>query len=649
MARARAGLYLLLAAGMATPAEARESAIRLDISARGPAFEGRSFGDAGAYEQIRAVAHMRIDPEDPANSGIVDLERAPRGPDGMVDYDVDVLILRPLAGGRVNGTLVYDVLNRGTKLIGMLNQGGASGDPIAEGDGFLMQRGYTIVWSGWQTDARPAMLPPGTPIPELLTGRFPVIRQANGSPVLGQVTTEAIFDAPTGDILSLPYPAARLDKGGAVLSVRQRSSDAARTLAAEDWTFVDANRVRIRRPADMDAGAIYHFSYAARDPVVMGLGFAATRDLVAWLRRAQAGNPLADGASGKVAQTGADLFRSTIAIGGSQSGRYLRDFLWQGFNRDVAGRRVFDGMIPFVAGGRRTFTNFRFAEPGRFSRQHEDHEVPGYDFPFAYATLTDPVTGKKDGILARCTASDTCPRLFHVDTGAEFWQAGASLVGTGGTGRDVAFPDTVRGYALAGGTHATGMTAPYCAYPANPISYAPLLRALIVSMEDWTRGRADPPPSRWPKVDAQELVPVEKIQPPFRPWARVVNRPVPPAGKAGWPVLVPAVGKDGNELPGIRLPELAAPTGSYLGWNLRKPGYAPGELCMIFGGYVPFATDEATRASGDDRPISKTDARSIAARHDAYAAAARTLVRERLLLPQDAQAMIARAEAATAP
>ena len=459
------------------------------------------------------------------------------------------------------------------------------------------------------------------------------------------VSTETIFDAPNGDTMILPYPAARFEQVEAKLAVQQRTGDPKRVLAATEWSFVDAKQVRIRRPADMDAGAIYSFEYLARDPVVMGLGFAATRDLVSWLRQPHEGNPLADMAQAPAEPSGEtnatdSLFASTIAIGGSQSGRYIRDFLWQGFNRDAAGKRVFDGVIPFIAGGRRTFTNFRFAEPGRFSRQHEDHDVPGFDFPFAYDTLTDPVTGKTDGILAQCTDDGTCPRVFHIDTGAEFWQAGASLVGTGGTNHDVAFPDSVRAYAIAGGAHAPGLTMPFCTYPANTMNYAPVLRALLVAMVDWTTGRADPPASHWPSLKAEEIVPVESLDPPFQPWARVVNLPIPPTGKPIWPVFVPVIGRDGNDLPGVRLPEIAAPTGTYLSWNLRKEGFAAGELCMIFGGYVAFAKDADLRDQGDRRPTLDELYRNGNERGTAYSAAARQLARDRLLLLADANAMV---------
>ena len=638
-------LLSMLAAGLPGTAPARQSEVRLEVTARDPAYDGRSFGDHGSYERIRAVAHMRIDPKDPANSGIVDLDLALRAADGMVDYDVDLVILRPVEAARARRVMIYDVANRGIMLAGMLNEGGfAMGDPIAEGDGFLMRRGYTMVWSGWQSDVGlPGMLPPGMPKPQLIAARFPVARAADGSPVTGIVSIETIFDAPTGDTMVLPYPAAGLDQPQAKLTVQQRTGDPKRTLATSDWRFVDAKHVRIRRPADMDAGAIYRFEYTACDPVVMGLGFAATRDLIAWLRREGEGNPLSDLAAAKPEPGGTaaadSLFASAVAIGGSQSGRYIRDFLWQGFNRDTAGRRVFDGMIPFIAGGRRTYTNFRFAEPGRFSRQHEDHDVPGFDFPFTYGTLTDPVTGKTDGIFARCRDSATCPRLFHVDTGAEFWQAGASLVGTGGTDHDIAFPRNVRAYAIAGGAHAPGMSTPFCRYPPNTMNYAPVLRALLVAMVDWTTGRADPPASRWPSLKGQEIIPVEAIDPPFRPWARVANLPTAPAGKPTWPTFVPAIGKDGNDLPGVRLPEIAAPTGTVLSWNLRTAGFAEGDLCMIFGGYVPFARDPASRAEGDRRPALDELYSSAADRTKAYVAVAQQLARDRFLLPEDAEAM----------
>lgn len=634
---------LALMVPVAAPAKGQAQPVRIEIVSRAPAFDGKAFGDRGAYERIVAVARMRIDPRRPENRDIVDLAGAPRAADGMVEYDVDLAILRPADPARARRVMLYEVVNRGMKLIGSFAGSGGYGDPtLVPGDGLLQRQGWTMVWSGWQGDIdRPGMM----------GARFPVATGAKDAPLTGpltgRVSTETIFDSPKGDRLTLGWPVATLDQSRAELTVRQRSGDVPRVIPADRWRFVDDRTIALERPADMDAGAIYRFAYTARDPKVMGLGFAATRDLVAFLRHATAaqGNPLADLASapcehdarGRCANPQGGAFSTAVAFGGSQSGRYLRDFLWQGFNRDLSGGRVFDGVVPFIPGARRTFTNFRFAEPGRFSRQHEDHGVPGFDFPFAYATLKDPVTGRRDGILRACTQTRTCPVVMHIDTSAEFWQAGASLVGTGGTDRDVAQPANVRAYMIAGGAHAPGMALPMCALPTNTLNYAPIVRSLLFAMVDWAGGRADPPPSRWPSLAGGDLVPLGHLKAPEfagLAWPRELNRPELADGNAPWPVVVPAVDGDGNDRSGIRMPQVAAPDGTYLGWNLRKAGYAEGELCLLAGSFVPFSADEASRG-GDPR-------RSLAARYGAdgrpaaMAEAARKLAAERLLLAEDA-------------
>ncbi len=641
-----AGLRLMLATlCLALPqyagAREAEGSVRLEVASRITAYDGRTFGEYGPYERIAGIARMRIDPRDPANRGIVDLGHAPRAADGMVEYDIDVIILRPRDGARARRVMLYDVVNRGMKLLSMFSGGPAvsSADPIDPGDGLLLRQGYTLVWSGWQGDISAK---------GLVGARFPVARDGS-KPLTGPVSTETIFDSLSGDRIVLPYAAATLDQARARLTVRGRADDPPVAIAPDGWHFVDDRTVALKRPASMDAGAIYRFEYTARDPKVMGLGFAATRDLIAWLRHAPAseGNPLADIAAapcerdsrGACVNPGGGAFASTIAIGGSQSGRYLRDFLWQGFNRDLSGRRVFDGLIPFIPGARRTFTNFRFAEPGRFSRQHEDHDVPGFSFPFTYGTLTDPVTGRRDGIMRACTATGTCPNLFHIDTGAEFWQAGASLVGTGGTEHDVAFPANVRAYMIASGAHAPGMAPGMCRYPANPMNYSVVLRALVLAMADWTAGRKDPPASRWPSVAKGDLLPVAALGGPEMAksglaWPKVLNRPTPPAGKPAWPLLVPAVDADGNELPGIRMPQIAAPTGTYLPWNLRKPGYGEGDLCLVFGGYLPFASDAASRGA-DPRPSLAERYPQPGMREELAKKAAEALWRDGLLLDGD--------------
>lgn len=596
--------------------------VRLELSERSVAFEGRSFGAAGIYEKLIGIARLEIDPGQAANRGIVDLEHAPSDADGMVRYDVDVEIWRPRDPAPGRRVMIYEVVNRGSRLIPMMTGEGPGG---ADGD-FLMRQGYTIVWSGWQGDIAD---------PALIGARLPAATGADG-PLTGPVGVDAIFDDLTTDSIALPYTAATLDQATARLTVRQLADDPEREMSPSQWRFVDDRRIVLVRPADMDAGAIYRFDYVARDPKVMGLGFAAVRDLVAWLRHAPAaeGNPLAD-----------TSFDTAIAIGISQSGRYLRDYLWQGFNRDLGGNTVFDGMISMIPGGRRSFTNFRFAEPGRFSRQHEEHDVPGFDFPFAYSAVEDPVTGKTDSILARCEADGSAPKIFHLDTSGEFWQAGASLVGTGGTERDLDFPDNIRAYLIAGGSHGPNMTLPICRSPANPLVYGSTVRALIVALVEWARDGKEPPPSRWPRIDRGELVTVEALDHPDLSavgidWPKVINRPIAPAGSQGWPVLVPIVDADGTDLPGIRLPEVAAPTGSYLPWNLRRDGYAPGDMCFVFGAWSPFAKDAATR--GEDPRLSLEERYAKKARAGLLRESIEALRKDRLLLDEDADDMVAK-------
>jgi len=593
--------------------------ITLDIASRSTAFDGRSFGAAGVYERITGIARLEIDPDDPANAGIVDLDHAPRDARGMVRYESDVEILRPRDPSRGSHVLLHEVVNRGRRVVPIM-----VGTGPGTADDFLMRQGYTLLWTGWQGD----LAGPG-----LIAARLPVASLPDG-PITGRIHVDTVFDDKGSDSIALPFPRAAAGDA-ATLTVRQHADDPERALAAADWRFADDSHVVLRRPADMDAGAIYRLSYVARDPRVAGLGFTATRDLVSWFHHAGAaeGNVLAD-----------DRFGVVLSMGISQSARFLRDFLWQGYNRDLAGRRVFDGIFAIISGARRSFTNARFGEPGRFTRQHEEQGVPGFDFPFAYAPLPGPTTGRPDSILARCSADGTCPRIFHADTGGEFWQAGASLVGTGGLDRDVDFPPNVRAYMIAGGAHAPGLTAPACHSPANPLLYGSALRALTIALMEWARDGKAPPPSRWPRLDRGELVRPDALRhPDLRmagvDWPKVFNRPASPPGGRAWPVLVPVVDADGNDRPGIRLPAVAAPTGTYLPWNLRGEGYAASDLCFVFGGWSPFARDAASRGA-DPRP-------SLAERYAGRPRAAllrdsvARLQSERLLLDEDARTILA--------
>jgi hypothetical protein len=308
-----------------------------------------------------------------------------------------------------------------------------------------------------------------------------------------------------------------------------------------------------------------------------------------------------------------------LAYGASQSGRFLRDFIWQGFNQDLRGRKVFDGVIATVAGSRKTFTNFAFAQPGRFSRQHEDRLFPHDQFPFSYETVTDPISGKTDGILARCRASNTCPKIMQTEASTDFWQGRASLLVTDGKGIEIPVPDNVRLFLFASIQHGGGSVAanfPFNQYPTNPAEYTAVHRALVVALDEWVSGGVLPPASRFPLVSEGTLIsPAPQTYGfpaiPGVNYPGLVNelsemeysvQPPKPIPGHDYLILVPKVDEDGNEVPGIHIPAIVVPRGTHTGWNLRRAGFAEGELVLL-GSYFPFAATKAERLkSGDPRP-----------------------------------------------
>ncbi len=627
-------LILLVAS---TPAQAR--LLRLEVlEAVSPAFDGRGFGAAGTYDRITARATIGLDPDDPHNAGIADLALAPRA-DGLVLATSDVVILRPTDPTRGNGVLLYDVVNRGRKLgLNLLNDapmGNAVRRDADAGNGFLMRQGYTIVWSGWQHD-----IPPGG---ELMALQAPVLPG-----VTGTSREEFIWDNaanPAG--WTLTYPLA--NPAQATLTVRNREDDPRQAPPNLSWRMLDDRRIEVTRPAGFDAGAIYEFIYTARDPVVGGMGFAAVRDLVSHLRHG----------SSPLARNGAPEASHAYAVGVSQSGRFLKDMLYQGFNDDENGQPVFDAMMPFISGARRSFTNARWSQPGRFSRQHEDHLYPGDGFPFTYGTTTDALTGRTDGLLARCEASHTCPAVMQVDTDSEAYQARASLVVTDTQGNHLDLPPNVRAYMLAGLPHssAPGLVSERldaCTMPSNPLHPGAAMRALLTSLDLWVREEVRPPTSRYPMRAHGTLVPPSPDVFPHLPgvsYAGLLNRPTevnrdrePPAPGRPYPVFVPRTDADGHAIAGIRLPEVEAPRATYAGWNLRRPGYAEGELCSLAGSAIPLP---ATATAGDPRlPLDlrypRPDSYALAVRR-----AAERLVAERLMLRDDADAAVDAARAGT--
>lgn len=629
-------------------AEARVVSLEV-VETESPAFDGRTFGEVGTYDKITARVSLAVDQDDPHNAGIVDIQMAPRNAAGEVEFATEAQILRPTDAAKGNGRIFYDVLNRGRKLgLILLNDAPASNDLAgaeAAGNGFLMRQGYTIVWSGWQPDIASA--------DGLLGLEVPVLEG-----VTGTSREEVVFDKPDNPAtLELTYPAADLDPGKATLSVRQREGDERQTPEGLSFRYLSPSEIEITRPQGFDDGAIYEFIYPGTDPTVNGLAFASTRDIVSYLRygeRDEAGhaNPLAD----------AEI-EHALALGISQSGRFLRDFLYQGFNEDAADRVVFDGLIPHIAGSRKTFVNDRFSQPGRYARQHEDHLYPGDQFPFTYAVTTDPVSGRTDGIFAVCRESGRCPKVIHTDTATEVWQGRAALVVQDGLGNPIALPEDVRAFLMAGTPHfnpaeAKSDEAPTCKYPTNPLHVGPAMRALVVALDEWVSDGTEPPASRYPSdwLPASEA-PAAFANVPGFTWIGMINglavndhTAMPPQPGKTYQVPRPRTDDTGHALDALRLPAVEVPVATYLGWNERREGFAPGELCSLTGSMLPLAKTRAEReASGDAR-------RSLEERYasaDDYAAkvqaAAEALVAERLMLDEDVALVVEQAKASGIP
>ena len=617
--------------------------VSLDIEKVEPLADGTPFGEAGAYERVIAVARAEVDPAAPGNRGITLIDKAPRNAAGKVEYATSVFILRPKDSSRGNGRILYEVNNRGRKMLFGNIADGPQGvnDPktLADlGNAFPLRRGYTIVWSGWDPDAPRANMGLALTAP---------IATNNGHPIVQTVREEWVSGTRIGvlEAFKLSHEAATLEQPRARLTVRERADDEPRELPLNQWSFIDARSIRLRDGAKAQPGFLYEFHYEAKNPKVQGLGFAATRDVVSWLRH----SPDAVKATGRP-------MTHALAIGFSQAGRYLRNHISEGFNRDEQGRRVFDGIHSHIAGVGRVFFNTPFAQPARTNTQHEDHGFPENEFPFSTATQSDPLTGKT-GSLFRGDGSD--PLLIETNTSTEYWQKGASLLHTDPLGtRDIALPENSRVYMVAGTQHggragATIDPGPN-RNPRNPHNPMPAIRALLVALDEWVVSGKAPPPSRVPTLAAGTLVAADKTGFPAVPGAAIVrttNTVSPPgdwvkpvAGDKVYRTLVSKVDADGNEVAGIRLPDIAVPLATYTGWNEYKPPYPKGEIADRDGSCLPLPVDKAAReASGDPRP-------SIAERYKDGAdylakvqAVVMELMADRLLLAEDAERYLDRA------
>ncbi len=685
---------------LTAPAHAR--VVQFEILRTEPAFAGQDFAPAGPYQRVFARVHGEVDPADPLNAPVQDLALAPRNARGGVEYATDVELLKPADIARGNRILLFEVVNRGNKLaLGAFNEAvpGGVADRNAltgPGDGWLMRQGTTLVWWGWEMDVLPGM--DRIPMPQI------VAHNPDGSPLTGIVRSELLTPAPAADIpISLSqqvqgyppgsydsYPPASQDNGAApdgftpTLTVRTHEQDARQPIANEHWHFGTcadpADPKHVCLDGGFQPGRLYELVYRARDPWLLALGFAATRDLAIFLRDQKADEAGTPNPAWRPDQR-------SILEGSSQSGRMLRSFLALGFNHDGHGHRVFDGAYPHIGGGLMPLA-VRFGQPVRAWGEQTDHTYPAYDFPFSYAKQADPLTGRTQGLLDRCTASDTCPRVFHVATALEMWEGRQSLGFTDPLGaRDVPDPANVRSFIMASTQHGAAPlplpTKPpfgLCQQQPNPNPQLWTMRALLTALIGWVRDGTEPPPGLVPRIADGTLVSPDQVRLPAIPansyggvprpalstartfddlhvldygpdyraadTSGVIGREPPGVGTASYGVLVPQVDGDGNDLGGIRSVAEQVPVGTYLGWNLFRVGQLEGGMCNLQGSFIPFAATRAERdAVGDPRP-------SIAERYptrESYVAAIRDataqLVAARFMLPDDAARLVQRAEA----
>lgn len=628
---------------------------KLTVTDQTIVLDGKSFGDVGAYEQIYGSATFAVDPAHPLNRRVVDLGRAPVNGEGQVECRADVWILTPVDASQGNGNLLYHVVNRGRKgALGTYNLAESSNRPHASGhfgDGFLMEQGYTVAACAWQAD-----VPPRAPdAPDLMTLDVPVPTDG-GRPITGPVGCEILVDEPTdlhslGSRYHLPYEVAEGTESSAILTVRERPFDQPSTIGREAWSFdrFTDGRVAIRLAEGFVPGLIYNLVYIGRDPRVMGLGFIATRDFVSHLKYGDE----------SIRDTDLCLERA-YAFGSSQSGRFLRHLLYEGFNEDELSRQVFDGLIVNVAGGAMGSFNHRFAQPSRHASAHFDVFYPTEQFPFTDLPQEDPLTGGRGGLLDRCTASGTVPKVFYINTSTEYWNRSASLAHTDLKGEtDVDVHPSARIYHFAGTQHGpAGLPSGPSALPGNPVNFLLGHRALLVALDDWVREGREPPASAHGRIADGSLVPLDRLREawpldevlplPALPrdprrlehgerWVEGIIDNEPPHVGQPYAPLLPAIDEDGNERAGIRLPEVAVPLGTFTGWRLRPAAAgAAWAIVGLSGSWLPLPPSAAEAAGSSDPRMSIEERYRDAEDYVAQCVTvAEELVEQRVLLSRD--------------
>jgi hypothetical protein len=650
----RESLLLLVCLLVCASLEARVS--RVEVTSRVDALNGKTFGTAGCYERISGRIYFLLPVANPHNRRIVDLDKAVNLKNGEVEFSAEFVAIRPKDATKGNGSMILEVPNRGKPRITGLVDGGdwdLSGDA---GDSWLLRSGFTIVSVGWQWDAAgdgalhlsaPIAKDNGKTITGLLRGDLMPSRLMPEVP-LGHLIL--------GTIGGSEYPVSAPDDPRNMLTVRDSRNAKRTTIPRSEWQFAHTVDGKLT-PSDrhiylkggFQPGKIYEYVYVVADPVVAGGGFAVIRDFASYAKHA------------------ADPIAPAVRVYGqgiSQNGRFLRDFLYQGFNADEQGRIALDGVLAHVAGAGRGDFNYRFAQPSRDAQPTSSIFFPTDIFPFTDQPETDPLTGETGGLLDRAAAEKVVPKIFFSNTSYEYWGRAAALIHISADGKqDVAISPSVRVYHFTGLQHFSGPFPPTKGKddllgqePQSPLPVRYFWRAMIANMDAWVRNGTAPPESSYPKIADGTLVALEKYALPPLPGA---NRPheatdglrldfgpnwrdgilsiQPPKVGEAFPVLVPQVNEDGNERDGVRQPAITVPLATYTSWNLRDPSIgAPGERVAFEASYIPFPKAAADRERTHDPR--KSIAERYASRDEylqRYARALDELVKQRWILEED--------------
>jgi len=673
----RLGVAGLLATSVLTAATVAQARItQIQILNRTAAFGGYSFPNVGPYEVITGIATGEVSPTNPQNSVITDIKLAPVNANGNVVYQHNFYILKPLDLSKGNHKMMYEPPNRGGKTFGVINNTPTAGndpanaltDPNVLGDSFFWTRGYTTVWSGWENNL-------GALTGTTATASFPVLHGLSNSTLTGPGYEYIVSSAAS---FTLAYPAASGNQGApdAVLTHRVHLDDPAQAVPASGWAYTDSTHTAIKlTTGNFVANDIYEFSYIAMNPTPNGLGLAAIRDFNSFLRHAahddfNTPNPLA----GDVQR----IYTYTL----SQPARTLNDFTHLGFNEDENHRKVFDGMMQWVGAGDGLNMNYRWSQTKRTERNRQEELYLEGLYPFANVPTYDPISRTSDWRFRKCEQTHTCPLALEFYSANEFWVKAASLMSTDPTGKfDLPDHPFTRLYLLSSAQHASAgnpASKGSCQQFLNPLDPAPVERALWIDLDQWSTRGVEPPDSRVPLLRNGTLVPPSQSKVGFpnipgvtytglkttryrfnygpnfyQTYIPTINPPVitspledNPANGPIYPSYVPKTDSDGNDIAGIRLPELQVPLATYTGWALRSGVWA-NDGCEGSGQYIPFQSTKAARtAAGDPRP-------SVGERYQSYTqyrkqviAAVDNLVRARFFICDDTQGIVTRLIAA---